>query len=110
MLRPVFIVRAVWAAGAAEVGWDEIEAALSDLRSTLDYATPEEQKALVQEHIREIWVPKKGLALLETDPTGLLSPLGVCEFLVTPRGVDAYATLVMTQNPALLVIKLLEAA
>jgi hypothetical protein len=30
--------------------------------------------------------------------------------LVTPRGVDAYATLVMTQNPALLVIKLPEAA
>ena len=83
MLRPVFIVRAVWAAGAegaAEVGRDEIEAALSDLRSTLDYATPEEQKALVQEHIREIRVPEKGLALLETDPTGLLSSLGVCEF------------------------------
>ena len=73
-------VVAAGAEGAVEVGRDEIEAALSDLRSTLDYATPEEQKALVQEHIREIRVPEKGLALLETDPTGLLSSLGVCEF------------------------------
>ena len=56
---------------------------MGDLRETLGYATPEERKECVKAHIREIRVPEKGPALLEINPAGLLSSLGVCELLVT---------------------------
>ena len=75
-----------------EVDRDWVEKALSDLRNTLAYNPPEERKPIVQEYIREIRVPEKGPARLETNPTGLLSSLGVCELLVTPRGVHRNAT------------------
>ena len=77
-------------AGKAQVGKmgrRKIEAAIRDLKKTMSYATPEEQKILLSEHVREIRIPRTGAALLEANPEGLLDALG-CFKLVTPRGVE----------------------
>ena len=61
--------------------------AVKDLKTTLEDATPEEQKALISLNIQSITVPDKGKALLEPNPEGLLEKLfSVC--MVTPRGVE----------------------
>jgi hypothetical protein len=70
-----------------------IEDGLKGLRETLEFDEPEERKALVREHIKEIRVFKNGKTLLETNPRGLIDTLGVCEFMVTPRGVEPNARL-----------------
>ncbi|MCZ6633989.1 MAG: hypothetical protein O7G87_11335 [bacterium] len=42
----------------------------------MEYATPQDRKAMMCGHIRIIEVPKKGAALLESDPEGLLASVG----------------------------------
>ena len=59
-----------------KMGRRKIKTAIRDLKETLGYATPEEQKILLREHIREIRIPKNGAALLEANPEGLLDALG----------------------------------
>ena len=66
---------------------EEIVEAVEDLKSTLEYATPEERKDLISLNIRSITVPNKGKALLEPNPEGLLEKLFSVE-MVTPRGVE----------------------
>jgi hypothetical protein len=73
-------------AQVGNIGRRKIKAAIKDLKEILAYATPEEQKILLQDHIREIRIPKNGAALLEANPEGLLDALG-CFEMVTPRGV-----------------------
>ena len=74
-------------AQVGKMGRRKIETAIQDLKKTLSYATPEEQKILLGEHVREIRIPKTGAALLEANPEGLLDSLG-CFKMVTPRGVE----------------------
>ncbi len=74
-------------AQVGNMGRRKIKAAIRDLKETLNYATPEEQKVLLQEHIRQIKIPRTGAALLEANPEGLLDSLG-CVSMVTPRGVE----------------------
>ena len=59
-----------------------IKMALTDLRGLL--ADASSAKEALQENIREIRIPKKGAALLEPRPEGLLNRVFL---LVTPRGV-----------------------
>ncbi|MCH8315936.1 MAG: hypothetical protein IIA64_08185 [Planctomycetes bacterium] len=74
-----------------EMKTHEVREALSKLRECLESGEKEKQKALLKGAIEEIRIPENGPALLETNPTGLLASLGICEFLVTPRGVQRYA-------------------
>jgi hypothetical protein len=89
-----------------EISPIDVAEAIRILRSTLEFATPIERKALRKEHVTEIRVRRKGPALLEANPAGLLR----CIEMVTPRGVHVYATLVAVRNPSLLLIKLRDAA
>ena len=93
----------------SEIDPKDVMEAIHDLKKTLSHATPQEVKTLLKDNIREIRIPKNGVALLEANPEGLLATLG-CINLVTPRGVDAYATLAAARNPALFRIELPEAA
>ena len=78
----------------------EVREALSKLRECLESGEIEKRKALLKSAIEEIRIPEKGPALLETNPTGLLASLGICEFLVTPRGVPRKETLAFPgKNP-----------
>ena len=63
------------------------------LRVMFGFPQPEERKALARGHIKEIRVSTDGKTLLETNPRGLIDTLGVCEFMVTPRGVEPNARL-----------------
>ena len=65
-----------------------IKTALTDLRALL--ADVCSAKEALQENIREIRIPKKGAALLEPRPEGLLNRVFL---LVTPRGVHPNAQL-----------------
>ena len=76
------------AKSAESISRDLVRRALEELRGTLTYAGAEEKKGLIQDHVHEIRVSPDGTTLLETNPRGLLNTLGVCEFLVTPRGVE----------------------
>ena len=63
----------------------EIERVVADLQKTLEDATREDLRGIMQEQIAEIRIPKTGKAQLEPDPAGLLKRRFV---LVTPRGVE----------------------
>ena len=78
------------APGLVDISKKEVEEGLKDLKHTLSHATPQELKSLLQEHIHEIQIPKKGEALLKANPEGLLSALR-CFYMVTPRGVETVA-------------------
>ena len=66
---------------------EEIIEAITDLKATLEFVTPEERKDVLLENINSVEVPQKGDALLEPNPEGILSHLlPFC--LVTPRGVE----------------------
>ena len=65
-----------------------IKVALIDLKALI--ADASSAKEALQENIREIRIPKKGAALLEPRPEGLLNRVFL---LVTPRGVLLNATL-----------------
>jgi hypothetical protein len=64
---------------------EDIEEAINDLKTTLEFATPEERKAIVLENVIRLEISKKGQALMEGNPEGLLSDL-LCVEMVTPRG------------------------
>ena len=66
-----------------DISMEEIEEGLKNLKETLSYATPQEVKALLQEHIQEIRIPPKGKAQLVFNPAGLVE---YYISLVTPRG------------------------
>jgi hypothetical protein len=61
----------------ANVAWGDVEEAIGDLRETLEYATMEEKRDLLQENITGISIPKTGRALLEANPAGLFKTAGV---------------------------------
>ena len=61
----------------AKVAWEDVEEAIGDLRETLEYATMEEKRDLLQENITGISIPKTGRALLEANPAGLFKTAGV---------------------------------
>jgi hypothetical protein len=70
-----------------DINHEDIIEAINDLKATLEFATPEERKAIVLENVIRIDVSKKGKALMEANPEGLLSEL-LCVNMVTPRGVE----------------------
>jgi site-specific DNA recombinase len=70
-----------------DISNEDIEDAINDLKATLEFATPEQRKAIVLESVIRLEVSKKGQALMEGNPEGLLSDL-LCVNMVTPRGVE----------------------
>ena len=60
-----------------EIDWETVTEALKDLRGLFEVATSAEKKELLSTFIREIRIPRKGAALLEANPTGLLRSSGV---------------------------------
>ena len=61
----------------ADVGWEDVEDGIRNLRDTLKEATVQEKRDLLQENISMIRVPRKGNALLEANPAGLFQHAGV---------------------------------
>jgi site-specific DNA recombinase len=70
-----------------DISREAIVEAINDLKGTLEFATPEERRSIVRENVSRIDVSKKGEALMEANPEGLLSEL-LCVEMVTPRGVE----------------------
>ena len=62
--------------------------AIEDLLGTLELATPEEKKKLMQANVAEVQIPQQEEPLLVSNPEGLLTSLGCFFRLVTPRGVE----------------------
>ena len=77
-------LRSIESGSLGEIGGEQVAEAIRNLKNTLEFATQIERKEFLKEHVTEIQVPRKGPALLEANPTGLLR----CICLVTPRGVE----------------------
>jgi hypothetical protein len=87
-----------------EIDLEEAAKTIENLAETLEEATPEEKKALMQENVAEIRIPKKEEPLLVSNPEGLLRPAGCFFCLVTPRGTAMEATTLMFCGMPLLVV------
>ena len=71
----------------AEIDFQDVAKTVENLLKTLETATPEEKKKLMQENVAEVLIPKEEEPLLVSNPEGLLTSLGYFFCLVTPRGV-----------------------
>ena len=69
--------------------------AIEDLLGTLELATPEEKKKLMQANVAEVQIPQQEEPLLVSNPEGLLTSLGCFFRLVTPRGVARKETAIL---------------
>jgi len=76
----------------AEIDAKKVEMAIVDLLETLELATPEEKKKLMQANVAEVRIPQQEEPLLVSNPEGLLTSLGCFFRLVTPRGVPRKET------------------